>query len=148
MDQKIEYAYYGSLIMVSLLAIQFLLGIYINLYVAFPPVFSNSFGMGFRTGFGMGIGMMPYFSIVMHITLAFLILFASFIMLFLSLRINNKNLIIESFVSFFFVLIAGLSGFLFLFNENNIYSFMMAVSFVLVFLLQFMYVFELSKIKS
>ncbi len=31
MDQKVEYAYYGSLIMVALLAIQFLLGIYINL---------------------------------------------------------------------------------------------------------------------
>ncbi len=140
MDQKVEYAYYGSLIMVALLAIQFLLGIYINLYVVFPPVFLNSFRMGFR--------MMAYIPVMVHMAVAFLILFGSFIMIFISMGINNKNLIIASGLSFVFVLIAGLSGFLFLFNENNIYSFLMAFSFIIIFLLQFMYIYELSKIKS
>ncbi len=92
--------------------------------------------------------MMAYIPVMVHMAVAFLILFGSFIMIFISMGINNKNLIIASGLSFVFVLIAGLSGFLFLFNENNIYSFLMAFSFIIIFLLQFMYIYELSKIKS
>jgi hypothetical protein len=39
------------------------------------------------------------------------------------------------------VIVAGISGFLFLFNEKNLYSLLMAVSFIIIVLSEFYYLY-------
>ena len=139
MDNKYSFAYLGLAVMMVLLFIQFIMGIFINLYVPFPPLNSISH---------MGPGAFPsnYLTVMFHMMLGFLILIVSFIMLLLSIKIQNTKLIISSIVSFIFVIIAGVSGFLFLFNEYNIYSFLMATSFIIIVMSEFYYLYTLKLI--
>ncbi len=139
MKEKFKYAYYFTGGLVLLLFIQFILGIYINLYVNFPPITSHGF---------MRMPMTNFIPIMIHMVFGFLILFASFIIFYLMLKISDNVLIISSTISFIFVLIAGLSGFLFLFNESNTYSFLMAFSFIVIFVLQFVNIYRLSRIQK
>ncbi|EQB73082.1 MAG: hypothetical protein M1462_07710 [Candidatus Thermoplasmatota archaeon] len=134
MDQKYSFAYLGITVIMALLFMQFIMGMYINLYVSFPPMNSITH---------MGPHNFPsnYIVVMFHMMLGFLILVVSFIMVLLSLRIRNSKLVISSFLSFFFVIVAGISGFLFLFNEKNLYSLLMAISFIIIVLSEFYYLY-------
>ena len=139
MDNKYSFAYLGLAVMMVLLFIQFIMGIFINLYVPFPPLNSISH---------IGPSAFPsnYITVMFHMMLGFLILIVSFIMLLLSIKIQNTKLIISAVLSFIFVIIAGVSGFLFLFNEYNIYSFLMATSFIIIVMSEFYYLYTLKLI--
>ena len=139
MDNKYSFAYLGLAVMMVLLFIQFIMGMFINLYVPFPPLNSISH---------MGPRAFPsnYLTVMFHMMLGFLILIVSFIMLLLSIKIQHINLIISSVLSFIFVIIAGVSGFLFLFNESNKYSFLMATSFIIIVMSEFYYLYTLKLI--
>ena len=137
MEQKYSYAYTGIFVIIILLVLQFLLGIYINLYVSFPPI--SELHLHFPAN---------YIIVMIHMMLGFLILIASFILMLLAIRINDIKMIISGALGFVFVIVAGLSGFIFLFNEYNIYSFLMAFSFIIVVLSEFYYLYRLSLIKK
>jgi len=146
MDNKCSYAYLGLAVIMVLLFIQFIIGIFINLYVSFPPLNSIShiapaaFPSNYIT---VMFHMMP---VMFHMMLGFLILIVSFIMLLLSIKIQNSKLVLSSGISFIFVIIAGVSGFLFLFNEYNLYSLIMAVSFIIIVMSEFYYLYTLKLI--
>jgi len=137
MEQKYSYAYTGIIVMLILLALQFLLGMYINLYVSFPPL--NEMHFHFPAN---------YITVMIHMLLGFLILIVSFILLLLAVRMNDIKIIISGTLGFVFVVVAGLSGFIFLFNEYNIYSFLMSFSFIIVVISEFYYLYRLSIIKK
>ncbi len=137
MEQKYSYAYTGIFVMMVLLALQFLLGIYINLYVSFPPI--SQLHLHFPA---------DYIIVMVHMMLGFLILIASFILMLLAIKINDIKIIISSALGFVFVIVAGLSGFIFLFDKYSVYSFSMAFSFIIVVLSEFYYFYRLSLIKK
>ncbi|WP_298275051.1 hypothetical protein [Ferroplasma sp.] len=139
MDNKYSYAYLGLAVIMVLLFIQFIIGIFINLYVSFPPL--NSISHIAPAAFPSN-----YITVMFHMMLGFLILIVSFIMLLLSIKIQNSKLVLSSGISFIFVIIAGVSGFLFLFNEYNLYSLIMAVSFIIIVMSEFYYLYTLKLI--
>ncbi len=141
MDEKYSFAYLGIIAIMALLFIQFILGMYVNLYVLFPPLNGVSHLVGNRFP--------PNYIVVMvHMMLGFLILIVSFIILLLSIKIRNSKLVLSSGISFVLVIVAGISGFLFLFNEANVYSLIMAVSFILIVLSEFYYLYVIKLTKN
>jgi len=141
MDGKYRFVYTGITVIMVLLFIQFILGMYVNLYVSFPPL--NSITNAGPHGFPPN-----YIVVMLHMMLGFLILMVSFIMLLLSIKIRNSKLVLSSSVSFVFVIIAGISGFLFLFNEANLYSLIMAISFMIIVLSEFYYLYVIKLLKN
>jgi hypothetical protein len=141
MDQKYSFAYLGIALIMVLLFIQFILGIYVNLYVPFPPLNRVSH---------LGPGSFPsnYVVVMFHMMLGFLILIVSFIMLLLSAKIGNGKLMAAAAISFVFVIVAGVSGFLFLFQEKNLYSLIMAVSFIVIVMSEFYYLYTIKLLKN
>jgi hypothetical protein len=141
MDNKYSYAYLGLAVMLVLLFIQFIIGIFINLYVSFPPLnrISHIAPAAFPSN---------YITVMFHMMLGFLILIVSFIMLLLSIKLQNSKLVSSSAISFIFVIVAGVSGFLFLFNEYNVYSLIMAISFIIIVMSEFYYLYTLKLINS
>ena len=136
MDNRYGYAYTGLTLMIVLLFIQFILGIFINLYVSFPSLNSIS---------QVGPEVFPsnYITVMLHMMLGFLILIVSLIMILVSFRIGSAKLVFSSVVSSAFVVVAGVSGLLFLFNEYNRYSFLMAISFIIIVISEFYYLYSL-----
>ena len=112
------------LILFAFLFLQFLLGMYINLFISIP-VKSPFFMMGYG----------PYggFSIVMaHMFLGILIGLASLGILFLSIGAGSLRILLSSIGLFLSILLAGIDGLFFLFDgENNINSYLMSAGFIL-----------------
>ena len=115
------------------LFLQFLTGMWVNLFVSFPN-FSTSQGY-----FGMGVMMSFMFSggpvFMVHMMMGYLIGILSIVLLALSLlsgRIAMMSLGVAGFAS---VLFAGINGLAFMFSgfQNNANSYLMAVGFVLTF---------------
>ncbi|MCL4314357.1 MAG: hypothetical protein M1454_01325 [Candidatus Thermoplasmatota archaeon] len=106
------------------LFIQFLLGMYINLFVSIPvmPAFSM-----------MGYGPYGGFPIVMaHMFLGIIIGLISLGILFLSIGTGRNKTLISATGLFLSVLFAGVNGLFFLFGgQNNVNSFLMATGFIL-----------------
>ncbi len=117
--------------MVIILTFQFLVGIYVNLYVNIPPMV---FPSGMMMMFSMG---MPALMVHMLIGIALGVL--SIGVLFLAILSDSKNVVIYlSAIALVFVVLAGLNGLEFVFNgQNNINSFFMATSFIIVLLSEF-----------
>ncbi len=141
MKPEYSYARLGIDVMIALLAIQFTLGIYINLYVNFPPL--SSITHFSYTSLGP-----DFISIMIHMLLGFFLLIVSFIMLLLSTRMKNKKMILSGILAFVFVIVAGISGILFLFNELSIYSFIMSFSFIIIVISEFYYMYQLYNYNS
>ncbi len=141
MDSRYRYTYLGLAFMIVLLFIQFILGIFINLYVTFPPLNSIS---------QVGPEVFPsnYITVMFHMMLGFLILIVSLIMILMSFRIGSAKLLLSSITSSIFVIIAGISGILFLFNEFNRYSFLMGISFIIVIMSEFYYLYSLKSMET
>ncbi len=112
------------------LFIQFLLGMYINLFVTIPAV--SPFLM-------MGYGPYGGFPVVMvHMFLGILIGLISIGILFLSIGSGQKKILASAIGLFLSILIAGIDGLFFLFDgQNNINSYLMATGFILAMLFSF-----------
>ncbi|WP_287961444.1 hypothetical protein [Acidiplasma sp.] len=123
--------------MIAILVLQFFLGMYVNLFVSFNAINSLSMIM-------FNIPMI----IMIHMMMGFLILGLSIFIFMLSVMKQNNLLSIIAFISIILVIIAGVSGIEFLFSENNIFSYSMALSFIILFLMQFIYLYKLLTIKD
>jgi len=112
------------LILFVFLFIQFLLGMYINLFISIPVMSSL---------FMMGHGSYGGFPIVMaHMFLGILIGLISLGILFPSIRTGSSRILLSSIGLFLSVLLAGIDGLFFLFDgENNINSYLMSAGFIL-----------------
>ncbi len=127
----------GIFMMIAILVLQFFLGMYVNLFVSFNAINSLSMIM-------FNIPMI----IMIHMMMGFLILGLSIFIFMLSVMKQNNLLSIIAFISIILVIIAGVSGIEFLFSENNIFSYSMALSFIILFLMQFIYLYKLLTIKD
>ncbi|MCL4349356.1 hypothetical protein [Ferroplasma acidiphilum] len=141
MDEKYSFAYLGITAIMALLFIQFILGMYVNLYVSFPPLnnVAHLAGKSFPSN---------YIVVMVHMMFGFLILIVAFILLLLSVKIRNSKLVLSSAISLVFVIVAGISGLLFLFNEANLYSLIMAISFIIIVLSEFYYLYVIKVSKN
>ena len=106
------------------LFIQFLLGMYINLFVAIP-VMSQFFMMGYGPYSGFQI-------VMVHMFLGILIGFISLGILFLSAGTGQRNILMGAIGLFLSILLAGIDGLFFLFDgQNNVNSYLMSTGFIL-----------------
>lgn len=107
-----------------LLGIQFLLGMYINLYITLPAA-THSFA-GYITANGV---------VAAHIFLAFIIVVFDFFAFFMAIHARIGNMYILSLLlSLVSIVISGVSGMIFLMGgQSNTYSFAMALFFLLAF---------------
>lgn len=100
------------LILFVFLFIQFLLGMYINLFISIP--------------------VMSLPIVMAHMFLGILIGLISLGILFLSIRTGSLRILLSSIGLFLSVLLAGIDGLFFLFDgENNINSYLMSTGFIL-----------------
>src|SRR5258708_38187679 len=111
--------------MIAALCIQYLLGMTTNLFVKFPDT--------------KNVGKLWEFSwkqipLALHIILGFLLLIGSSAFIVRSIRSKDKKWIVISTIGFSAILIAGLSGATFIRNQTDIYSYIMAITFILAFL--------------
>jgi hypothetical protein len=123
---------FGILIefIIILLALQFLVGIYVNLFVIIPPM---TFPSGMMMMFSSGMPM-----VMLHMVVGIILGLLSIVIIFLSFNSGNKKVIYLSILALGFVIIAGFNGLEFLFNgQNNINSFFMATSFIIVIMSEF-----------
>ncbi len=117
--------------MIIILAFQFLVGIYVNLYVNISPMV---FPSGMMMMFSMG---MP--ALMLHMLIGIILGVLSIGILFFATLSDNKKVVVYlSAIALVFVVLAGLNGLEFVFNgQNNINSFFMATSFIIVMLSEF-----------
>ncbi len=123
-------------VMVVLLILQFILGMYVNLFVSFSPV--NSF---FMMSFNIPT------IIMIHMMFGFLILAFSIFIFMLSLLNGSRVLSMIALISVILVIIAGIFGIEFLFSENNLLSYGMSIAFITLLFMQFLYIYKLQSFK-
>lgn len=111
-------------LLTALLGVQFLLGMYLNLYVNLPSN-TNSFA-GYISENGI---------LAAHIGFAFLLVILSFVAFFQAIHARIGNLYIFSvLLSTISIVAAGISGMLFMMGgQNNLYSYLMAFFFLISF---------------
>jgi hypothetical protein len=106
---------------VSLLGLEFVLGMVLNLFVPFPSDGSLS-----------GVAVISIAILVFHIVVAFVLLGLGFVLVALSAKSNNRSAILGSVVVMAGVIISFLGGVTFSFGgEDNLYSFVMAIGFLI-----------------
>ena len=125
----------AALVLCGLFAVQFLLGIYLNLYINLPPVTSSSGGlersmMGrFGTMFSPGRPVLTA-----HIMLCMLLVVVGVFALVIAASSGNRFAIGWSASGLVGLLVAGYGGISFLmFGHNNLDSYLMAVGFLVSF---------------
>ena len=124
------------MIQLFLLAIQFILGMWINLFTPPPPIYlSPSLSpMQFMMSTAFSIP-----EIMVHMMNGMVIGFLAILLLAFSLFSGRHEIIVLGFVNGLLTLIAGISGMFFLFSgmRNNVLSFVMALGFIGVILTDF-----------
>jgi hypothetical protein len=119
------------LVVCALLAIQFLLGMYVNLYVNLPPV-----GRGARGG---GQSMMGRFGtmfssgpvLMVHMMLGMLLVVLAVVALIVAAGSADRFAIVWSAAGLAALLVAGYGGIsFFMFGHNNVDSYLMAIGFL------------------
>ena len=115
-----------GLIELSLLVFQFLIGMYLNLFVNIPAAISFSRMMSLSVSYD-GFGFVMF-----HMMLGMLIAFVSLGMLVMSFFNGHSLTTVISLALFLSILLAGINGLLFLFGgQNNINSYLMSIGFIL-----------------
>ena len=110
----------------SLLVFQFLIGMYLNLFVNIPAAISFSRMMSLSVSYD-GFGFVMF-----HMMLGMLIAFVSLGMLVMSFFNGHSPTTVISLALFLSVLLGGINGLLFLFGgQNNINSYFMSIGFIL-----------------
>ncbi len=123
--------------MIAVLVLQFFLGMYVNLFVSFNVINSLS----------MIVFNIPMI-IMIHMMVGFLILGLSIFIFMSSVMKHDNMLSVMAFISIILVIVAGISGIEFLFSENNIFSYSMSISFITLFLIQFIYLYKILTIEN
>lgn len=105
----------------TLLIIEFLLGMYLNLFVTanFPISMSPS-------------SMSTMLTILPHMAVGIILFIVSVAIVVMAARLKEQRIMTSSVLALIFILLSGLSGYLFAFNSGqDILSFTMAVGFLL-----------------
>lgn len=115
------------------LLLQFLMGTWLNLFAAFPPELGSYSGMIGMMSF-MFSGGMPV--LMVHMMMGYLLLLLSMVVLVASIQTGDARTVFLGAVGLASVLLASVSGLDFMFSgfQNNIYSYLMAVGFVVAFM--------------
>lgn len=114
--------------MVILLTIQYILGMYTNLFVSFPDRANEGELWEFAW---------HQMSLASHIIVGIALLLGAIVLLVRSLREHNTNWIISSTIAMIAILTAGGGGALFISKQSDGYSFLMAASFLVALLAYF-----------
>lgn len=110
-----------ALVLMGALVLQYLLGMYVNLFVTFP----ENAAAGQLWEFAWGAP-----ALAAHIVLAFLILIGAIAFFVRALRSRNRTWIWSALVALIAVLAAGYSGASFIPSQTDIYSYSMALWFI------------------
>ena len=123
-----------ALVVCGLLSVQFLLGMYVNLYLNLPPVTSSTRGSGvsamarFGTMFSSGPLLMA------HMMLGMLLIVSGTVALIVAASSGNRFAIGWSATGLVALLVAGYGGIsFFMFGQDNVDSYLMAVGFLVSF---------------
>ena len=114
---------------VSLLAVQYLAGMFLNLYATIPPM-TGGFGMmsGGMWAF-MSSSAMP--ALMFHMMNAVLLLLVALLVVVGSFLVRERSLIATSGLGLLGIVAALWSGLAFLFSQQGVYSLGMALGFLL-----------------
>lgn len=126
-----------SVLLLLLLASEFLLGMYSNLYVTIPKYFSNSgsfLGMGNMMMGPMG-SLSPVF--ITHMMMGPIIIGISLVSVVLAFISRNRVDTVFTAIGFLSVIVSGWAGLAFLGNSQNSYSLTMASGFLISFIAYF-----------
>lgn len=114
-----------GLYIIGLLVVQYLLGMYTNMFVAFPE--NKHEGQLWQFAWHQP-------SLVLHILVGFSLLFGAISLVVRSIKQKNKSWIYASSIGTIAIL-SGISvGALFIPTQIDIYSFLMAISFIIAFI--------------
>jgi hypothetical protein len=117
-------------IMLADLLIQFLLGIWLNLFATFPSIASTpSSGMMSSMSSVMAGGMS---ALMVHMLNGYLLFILSIVVLAVSLYSGRTSIAVMGILGLVSILLAGISGLIFMFSgfQNNLYSYLMALGFI------------------
>ena len=119
-------------VILGLLILQFLMGMWLNLFATFPTISTSSGMIGIMSSImvgGMGL-------LMTHMMMGFLILFASVAVLALSSYSGRTDVVLLGIAGLALIALAGISGLSFMFSgfQNDLYSYLMAVGFIFAFL--------------
>ncbi len=122
-----------------LLAIQFIIGMWMNLFAIFP-----SFNHPYM--FGMMNTMFSVPELIVHIMVGIIIGLLSIIILIMAITKGNPTLIVVSVIGSVSVLFAGISGLEFMFSgfQNNALSFTMSLGFIFAVISYFIFIYDIS----
>jgi len=123
MDRKETLKTHGIVIFI-LLILQYLLGMFTNLFIQFPQ--DKHDGQLWEFAW-------KQIPIAAHIIIGILLLIGALVLVVRSIRQKNKQWIIISSIGAISILIAGVSGAIFIPTQTATYSFVMSLSFIIAF---------------
>ena len=111
--------------MIIVLIVQYVLGMFTNLFEQFPD--GNQIGQLWDFAWSQ-------FPIAAHIIIGSVLLIGSIVFVIRAVRQKNKFWIMASVIGCFGILIAGMSGAMFIPTQNDSYSYLMSIFFLVAFL--------------
>jgi len=111
-----------SHVILGILILQYFLGMVANLFVQFPDTNNEKIQWQYAQG---------QWSVVTHMILGFLLLIGALVLLFRAVRRKEKNWIIAGSLGLFAILAAVGAGSEFIPTQQDIYSYIMAIAFIL-----------------
>jgi hypothetical protein len=111
-----------SHVMLGFLIFQYLFGMAVNLFVQFPDTKSQSILWEFAKS---------QMALVLHIILGALLLIGALVFIIRAIHSKNKQWIISASVGLLAILVAIISGAQFIPTQQDVYSYIMAVAFIL-----------------
>lgn len=112
----------------SILTIQYILGMITNLFVKFPE--NKHEGAAWKFAWSQ----LP---LSLHIIIGLMLFFGALTLLIRAIIVKDKIWIISSSIAFIAILIAIIGGTIFVTKQTDLYSFLMAVSFIVALLAYF-----------
>jgi hypothetical protein len=113
-----------GIILILLLILQYILGMMTNMFVKFPD--SGTPGQFWEFAWRQ----LP---LALHIIVGTLLILGSIVLVVRAIRVKNTTWIIASSVGCLAILVAGSSGASFIPTPKDLYSFMMAIAFIVAF---------------
>ena len=124
MDRHLLSVRINGMFLLGALVVQYALGMYVNLYVAFPS--SATTGQLWEFAWSQ-------WPLASHIGLAILLLVGAILLCIRAILYKNRTWIIGSVIGLLGILAAGASGAIFIPSQMNAYSYSMSLAFLVAF---------------
>jgi hypothetical protein len=125
MDRRMLSLRINGMFLLGSLVVQYVLGMYVNLFVAFP---NGTLTTGQLWQFAWS-----QWALSAHIVLAILLLLGAIVFCVRAVLFKEKRRIIGSVLGLLGILAAGASGAIFIPSQTDIYSYAMSLSFLVAF---------------